>query len=262
VTPVGTGSAAPDHEPPLAEPEVVPASDVTAELVRGAALAFGVALVAPLLAAARLASAGQQFVLAWAVLFGCTALVAVPAVALARAARSVPGAWPIAGAALAVAMPLWMAVAAVLKSTTHHRPLGATTFAFAAAAVLAGSIILSARLVSGARVGQRRGIFRLLTGLVVALALLLAVRLSVSLFAEPARSARPHVLDGALLLGLATVAVFVPLRVRALRGSMVATAWLVASAAAVVLLRTNAGLREAAEELAPVFTSLGGWFAG
>lgn len=103
----------------------------------GAALAAGVA--------ASRASAGFA---AFLVLLGGAALVFGATLAGLAAARPVSFAARAALVGLGLsALPLAM-LASVLKATTHHRPLGAVTFAVLALVLCLGSIAVSARVLA------------------------------------------------------------------------------------------------------------------
>jgi hypothetical protein len=115
----------------------------------GAAIAFGLVCAVPAAAPAlaRVFTAGHVVGAAVA-LVGATSLTVVPVgvwlrrareAALPRADRAL-----LSGAALS-ALPLAL-FGGVLKSTTHHRPLGGATFAVAALCVLALCIGLSFRV--------------------------------------------------------------------------------------------------------------------
>jgi len=145
--------------------------------------------------------AGGNGALAAAALWGAVSLVVVPvgywlrqAVAngLPAADRSL-----LAGTALS-ALPLAL-FGGVLKSTTHHRPLGGATFAVAALCVLALCIGLSFRFLGGLSRGAVKSswqnLFTLGCGLSLACALLLGT----------ARAARPSLVDF-LALAAASVA--------------------------------------------------------
>ncbi len=115
----------------------------------GLALGSLVAMVAALPAAARVASQGGSFALGWLLLAGGSALVLGPVVALARNARPLPVALlaTLAGAA-AASIPLAV-LARLLHKNTHHRPLGAATFAVIALALVAFASFAAWRALAG-----------------------------------------------------------------------------------------------------------------
>jgi hypothetical protein len=159
------------------------------------ALAWGLlcSLPAALPAAVRVlpSAAAGNGVLTVAALWAAVSLVVVPVGCWLRwqAARGLPAADRalLAGAALS-ALPLAL-FGGVLKSTTHHRPLGGATFAVAALCVLALCVGLSfrflGRLSHGAVKSTWQNLFTLGCGLSLACALSLGL----------ARAARPSLVD-------------------------------------------------------------------
>jgi len=134
----------------------------------GAALALGglAAAVAVLPDVRRVAEGGVSPGLVWLGLTGSTALVVGPLLVLARAARrGSPGLRAVLiGVALAAA-PLGM-LGQALKLHTHHRPLGAATFALLGLALVVGSVLVSVRLTAwtlARATAVRRVVGRLLT---------------------------------------------------------------------------------------------------
>jgi hypothetical protein len=208
--------------------------------------------------------------LSGAVAFGlsCSVLAAMPALArVLPFARTSQAACVLVAAASLVVVPLglWLRLAralglpatdrallagtalsslplalfgGVLKSTTHHRPLGGATFAVAALCVLVLCVGLSFRVLRGPR-GRSNGVvkfpwqslFTLGCGLSLASTALLGT----------ARSARPSLLDFGALLAAAVVAGVVPapasLRRLRLPAAGVAAVWVALLACAVVSLR-------------------------
>jgi hypothetical protein len=137
-----------------------------------------------------------------AALIGAVSLVVVPVGFWLRRARErgLPTADQalLTGTALS-ALPLAL-FGGVLKSTTHHRPLGGATFAVAALAVLAACIGLSFRFLGGQRPGTVKSpwqnLFTLGCGLSLACALVLG----------GARATRPSLVDFVALLSSAVLA--------------------------------------------------------
>jgi hypothetical protein len=146
-------------------------------------------------------SAGVNGVAATLALWGAASLVVVPVGMWVRSARAVgmPAAdrAVLAGTALS-ALPLAL-FGGVLKSTTHHRPLGGATFAVAALCALALCIGLSFRFLGGLSRGAVKSpwqnLFTLGCGLSLACALLLG----------STRATRPSLVDF-LALAAASVA--------------------------------------------------------
>lgn len=174
--------------------------------------------------------AGGNGALAAVVLWGAVSLVVVPVGYWLR--RAVEAGLPaadralLAGAALS-ALPLAL-FGGVLKSTTHHRPLGGATFAVAALCVLALCIGLSFRFLGGlsrrARKSPWQNLFTLGCGLSLACALLLGT----------ARATRPSLVDF-LALAAASVAASViklPVWLPRLKLPLVLAGWVVLLACA------------------------------
>jgi hypothetical protein len=134
---------------------------------------LGAALAAAA-AALRVASWGVAF----SVLFGSAALVVAPAVAgLARAQPLSPWVRSLL-VGLGLAGPLLAKLASALMVATHHRPLGAVTFAAFAVVIVLGLSLAAARVFALAAAGLAfaRWLARALLVLALASALLLFVR--------------------------------------------------------------------------------------
>ena len=120
----------------------------------GAAAALALGAVAAALAALpdvrRVAAAGASPGLVWLALAGGTALVLGPLLVAARALRG-SGARlrPVLLGAAFATLPVAV-LGQLLKLQTHHRPLGAATFAFLAVAVVLVCIVVTVRLVAWA----------------------------------------------------------------------------------------------------------------
>jgi len=103
----------------------------------GLGLGLLAAMLAALPATVRLALQGESFGQGWLLLAGGGALVMGPAVALARAARPLPlTVLAVLAGTAAASVPLAV-FARLLHQNTHHRPLGAATFAVFALIVVA-----------------------------------------------------------------------------------------------------------------------------
>lgn len=130
---------------------------------------LGTAALAALPAASRF-DAGLR-VQAFLILFAGAALVCAPcAAALSVAEPSGTFSRALAVGTVASAVVL-VPLATLLKSTTHHRPLGGVTFACLALCVIGGFVLLSARLLTWA--GEQATLLR--TAARVALVLLAAL---------------------------------------------------------------------------------------
>lgn len=208
------------------------------------------ALIAALPAALRVADSLPT----WVVLAGAGALLLGPLAGglrnlsrLGLAARSLL--WGLALASLPVA-----ALAARLQVTTHHRPLGATAFAFAAACLMIAGSVLTARVLWWSEgkptPAHARSVCRLLGGLAALGPLLLVVR---TLSHAPARSA---VFDGCLAVGLCCVVALVrwPEALCRTAGKLALPLWaiLVAVAALLALTATPSALAASPVLYAPL----------
>jgi hypothetical protein len=135
------------------------------------------------------------------------------------------------GAALS-SLPLAL-FGGVLKSTTHHRPLGGATFAVAALCLLASCVALAFRLSVGVRNAPPKALWRNLFSLVCALSL------GATLLLATAAAGRPHLLDFVVLAAAisATAFVKIPTRLERTKWPPVAVAWGLLLAAALLSIR-------------------------
>ncbi len=171
---------------------------------RSAALAVSTlaAVVTALPAVPRVSDAGAGALLGFSALFGGTALVLGPALLLAGATRAGAASFrtPLLGFALA-ATPLSL-LAEGLMQRTHHRPLGAATFALLALATVAGAMLVAWRVLRFSESGgatARRVVF----GLAVLVAVFSLGLVLVRALSAPALV--PHVLDGLRAFAAATL---------------------------------------------------------
>ncbi len=188
-------------------------------------LVLGLLCAAPaaLPALARVLPAGEASPAALA-LWGSGSLVVAPLALWLR--RAVSAGLPradqalLAGAALS-ALPLALC-GGVLKSTTHHRPLGGATFAVASLCMLALCVGLAFRVLRPASSAADRSAWQSLFLLGCGLSLLSVLVLGAS------RAARPDLVDCSALLGAAAVAgrVKLPGRLRRLALWPVLLGWL------------------------------------
>lgn len=154
-----------------------------------------------------------------------------------------------------------MIFASVLKVGTNHRPLGAATFAVIAAALVAGALAVSARLVSWSSNEDAKGrtIVRwLMYGLALAgTALLVKQALPV---ARGPGAVRTGLFDGAVALMLALVAVRFRLPEGARRVAKLGVPiWLAVSVVGIVLQVAVPAVRDTARQVAPVLLGPIGW---
>jgi hypothetical protein len=163
-----------------------------------AALGLGAlgSAIAVLPAVLRVEAAGSALS-TWLALAGGSALVVGPVLALLRRALATSShlLLPLAGVGLSAA-PLAM-LGSLLKSTTHHRPLGAATFAVLALGVVVFCVLVAlsvGRVARRAPVDGRRGAWMVLGAAALAS---VAAALAPVLRSE---GARPHALDAVSLI--------------------------------------------------------------
>jgi hypothetical protein len=174
--------------------------------------AFALGTLAAALPAGVAASRSSQSLAAFCVLLAGGALLFGSLFAALASARPLPFALRavLLGLGLA-ALPL-AKLAALLKAVTHHRPLGAVTFAAVALALCLGAVVVAARvLAAGAETSFARGLRRSL----VALALVGPALLIVQAAASP--TLRGGVFDVALGLGTGALLGLVPVPAGLLR---------------------------------------------
>lgn len=220
-------------------------------------------VIATLPAALRLGDVPQGRPLAWLLLAAGAALAAGPAGALGRAARPLGAAGRVLLLSVLLATPSLSLLGRVLKAVTHHRPLGATTFALVAALVLVAMVGVAARLVSsmtaaqGARRQLARAAFWFLCAAGAAATLVSLVGLLVG--AATAGAA----FDGLLLGGVIASAAFAPIPRLAAPGRRTTQAALAVWVLLVVsglAMASHPALRAEARARAPVYGALATWF--
>jgi hypothetical protein len=177
----------------------------------GFLFAVGAALLAAIPATLR----HEPALLVWLALSGSTAAVLGPLLASLRELR------PVRRGLLAITLGIGLAawptafLLSLLKSSTHHRPLGAVTFAFAAGFVLlaasAGALRLLTWLEGRAASGRERLAYTVLTLCALSGPLVLLLRLGGS------PHTRTLLFDASLALGLAASSLIVPWPARVLR---------------------------------------------
>jgi putative flippase GtrA len=155
-------------------------------------------LLAALLACAR---AGVPGPIAWLAVWGAASLWVAPLAGALRTTGFTPSLKVVGLGVLMATVPL-MIFARLLKSATHHRPLGAATFALVAALVLLFTIAAASRLLSLA--ARHRLPKYVLFGVIGALVML------VMLPALEVAEVRSAFMDGALVIGALVVAAAVP----------------------------------------------------
>jgi hypothetical protein len=186
-----------------------------------------------------------------------------PAAGALRLLRPLPGSLAALLVAVALAAAPLMFFARVLKSATHHRPLGAVTFAVVGAGLLLGLLVIAMRLLALSRARDRAARWwRAATICLATLSLVPALRLTLWALAEPAVQA--GLLDAtlAVVLLIAAAAVRVPqpmVRAVVVLGPAL---WLLAVVAAVVILRVAPAVHASLQSTGPVLLGFGGWLAG
>jgi hypothetical protein len=220
-----------------------------------AAVALGLACSVPaaLPALARVLLAGQT-ALAAVALVGAVSVVVVPVGLWLRRARE--AGLPLAdralgcGAALS-ALPLAL-FGGVLKSTTHHRPLGGATFAVAALCFLALCMGLAFRVLRKGGTGTVKSAWQNLFALGCGLSLACAVLLGV------ARAARPSLVDFLALAAavLAAGLLKMPARLERLKLGAVLAGWVALLVCAVLSLRSPQLVRSLTTQAPVSFAAL------
>ena len=218
-------------------------------------------LAAALPASARVLanSAGTSRMLLTATLWAAVSLLVVPVGYWLRRARL--GGFPaadralLAGTALS-ALPLAL-FGGMLKSTTHHRPLGGATFAVAALCALALCIGLSFRFLQGSSRGALKSPWQNLFTLGC------AASLGFVLVLGSVPATRPSLLDFLALTVAAVVAgvVELPNWLARLRWPVVVLGWVTLLACAALALRSSPLVRSLTTQ-APVSFAALSWLGG
>ncbi len=147
---------------------------------------------------------------------GCALVMSPLSAALASASSSSRFRSSTTVGVLLAAVPL-VPFAAMLKTSTHHRPLGGVTFAVIAGLVIVGLSLVCARLVTWA--GEQHPLRTFARVVVIALAALGAAALLLGLVQglKGGNSYQTSFYDALRVLGLATLAARVPLPVALLK---------------------------------------------
>jgi hypothetical protein len=172
---------------------------------KGAALGIGTlaALVTAVPAVPRVTAEGANAAFACLALLGGTALVLGPSLVLATSVPGTPRGLRASLHGLGLAATPLSLLASALKAGTHHRPLGAATFAVLALGTLLAFVLVSWRILAFAEARDSRA--GRATILLLALAALASTAfVVVRALAAPALV--PHVLDGLRALSTASLA--------------------------------------------------------
>ncbi len=192
---------------------------------------------------------------AWLTLWGSAALVAGPTAALLRSLRSGPSSLWALPLAVLLGLPALTVFGQVLHRTTHHRPLGAATFAVLGAVLLLGLVVVTTRLFAAAEAGKAGARVARAT-LVLAIVLALAVEMVLvhSALRQASGGFGPALLDGALIV-LATV-LGAALPVTRLPAWVGVAFWFGAVSACAVPLEWSPGVRAVVSDRAPVLVAV------
>jgi len=188
---------------------------------------------------------------------GCAFVMAPLAAALASARRGSQFRSALTVAVLLAAVPL-LPFASILKTSTHHRPLGGVTFAVLAALVIVGLSLVCGRLVTWA--GEQRRSGAVVRVVLIALAALGTAALLLGLVQglKEGDAYRTGFFDALRVLGLATLAARVPLPdalLKRLRGLGLA-AWIAVVTVGLCLGRAPAMQAESAARCPVLFWPL------
>ncbi len=239
----------------------------SASLGEGALLGVLCALVVAVPAAWRVAGEAVSVPIACVGLAGGAVLLLAPLLMAARASRPWPKAASPLPAAVLIALGPLMFFAALLKVFTHHRPLGATTFAIGSAVMMLGAIALAARFGQWARsAGRMRLVGRAALAGSILFSLALAAReVAPALGDIGARSgARGQMFDVLLAVIVVVVASRLSLpspvqRLAKLGGIVV---FVVLALSGFFVLRATPELLESARSSAPLVLGVGSWLGG
>jgi hypothetical protein len=226
------------------------------QLAGGLTLGTAGALLVALPGAWRASASGASFMAGWLVLWGAAALLVGPLAGALRLLRPEPRGLLtlLLGVGLASG-PLTM-FAQVLKQTTHHRPLGAVTFAVLGTAVLLGALAIAARVMGMARsAGRGRRWGRVIAIVLAAIAGLFVLRLIIGALLDG--SLRSGLGDGVLAVLAVVAGAFVPVPETLARRTRLAGpgAWLLVVMGALCVLHLVDGLPAILDRAAPVLYS-------
>jgi hypothetical protein len=214
--------------------------------------ALGFAAVCGVLTAAFAFARSSAPLAAFCAVSGATALCLAPLLGSLGTLRVQSRGVYAAVVGFGLATGLLSVLGRVLKNTTHHRPLGAVTFAFLSLFVVLGALALSFRVSFASR--PPRALGRVLAGV----AFLSVLALLIPLIRSP--STRAGVADVALALGSGAVFSLVPWpeRVRA-RVERVGP-WLWAALVMLGLVSSHGAAGAAAVTASPALTAIFTWF--
>jgi len=185
------------------------------------------------------------------VVSGATALCLLPLLASVDSVRAQSRGVLAALVGVGLATGPLSVLGRVLKSTTHHRPLGAVTFAFLALFVVLGALSCTLRLLL---LRPSRAIERVL----LVLSLVSGVSVLLPLILSP--STRGGVVDVALALGSGALALLVPWPERVRAHAERAGPWLWAFVVIVGFVSAQGPARAVAAAASPALSAVFTWF--
>jgi hypothetical protein len=207
---------------------------------------------------------GVAFSIIWLAAWGpAAALVGPCAVSLRIVGARARAVATLAVSAIILLGPLSL-LGELLKRATHHRPLGAVTFAVLAGCALVVTIGVSYRLSQAAgSAGRWKGVARGALSVTVALGLLFSGGVLLrGLFGEAASSLRNGVLDVALVAFAIAIATWASPRVWARRPALSIGFWGAAIALSALVLTWVPASRAALAQVVPPLLPLAGWLGG
>ena len=213
--------------------------------------------VVAVVAALRVSGASRTMV--WVALWGSASLMVAPVAGALRIARPLPRvAWCVPLGLLVALAPL-LVFARVLKTATHHRPLGGATFAIIATGLVLGCVAFAARLLawSDAESALRRRaplILAVLCGLAGA-------KLAGGALLGPLRVSAFHAALAAVAAGVGAF-VAVPAPVEPFVARIGLPVFALAVTLGVLVGLGTPELRDVLAERAPVLLGLAGWLRG
>jgi hypothetical protein len=215
--------------------------DRPGDLGVGFALGLLAAAVLATVATLRATNAGASLVWVWVGVWGALSAVLGPLGAAVRRARPLPLAALSVPVGLAVAIAPLAFFARILKAGTHHRPLGAVTFAIISIVVLLIAIAFSARVIAELTANRNTSRYRSVRAVSVVAAAVLVLATGAVAFRALSGGAelRPLAIDSLLLFAAVVAVGWAPVPAVAVERarSMVLLTWVIAVFAALIALR-------------------------
>jgi hypothetical protein len=183
--------------------------------------------------------------------FGCAALLVVPLVTVLRRTRTLFVAFRVAGAGAALACAPLAVFGALVFEKTHHRALGAVTFACVAFGVVGAAVLLARRVLA-----TRRDWLRVALIGVAALSVITTLGMVVGSGLHVAGPARALLADSVVGGALVAACVVLPSMRPAPWTSLVALAGIIAALAGLAWFGTRPELRRHLADSAPAATGM------